>query len=143
MFGHPLAYARYRLDITAEILGLPRKPHTLMVMVSRGQMKELAVYTGLSVRPSAFQRPLQRGVELVATETPLFRPVIYLVVSLVLLVLCRRHRDLLALLLSGLFYEGSLFLLAASGDYRYSHWMVVCTCLAAAAWVARRSRGQP
>jgi hypothetical protein len=41
-------------------------------------------------------------------------------------------------LLSGIGLEASLFLLAASPDYRYSHWLVVCTCIAIVMLVARR-----
>jgi hypothetical protein len=38
-------------------------------------------------------------------------------------------------------YESTLVPLAASSDYRYSHWMVVTTCVAVIMLAARRWRG--
>ena len=49
-------------------------------------------------------------------------------------------RDLLPLLLSGLLYELTLLPGAPSSDYRYSHWMVICTVVALVCIVARRAR---
>lgn len=39
----------------------------------------------------------------------------------------------------GLLYECSFFVAAAAPDYRYSHWLVTCTCIAlvAIAWRPR------
>jgi hypothetical protein len=74
---------------------------------------------------------------------PIFVPWIYLVISLVLLPLTRRHRDVFAVLCSGIIMESSLLPLAQSPDYRYSHWMVICACIAVVVLTARRSRAQP
>ena len=59
---------------------------------------------------------------------------------LVLLPLARRNRAVLATILSGLVFESSLLFLAASPDYRYSHWMIVCTLIAVVELTARRMR---
>ena len=59
---------------------------------------------------------------------------------LALLVMCRRQRDVLALLLSGLGLELSLLPLVQTPDYRYSHWLVICTCLAVVMLFTRRAR---
>jgi hypothetical protein len=67
----------------------------------------------------------------------------YLVIALVLLPLAIRHRDVLALLLSGLGLEASLFPLAPTPDYRYSHWLVICTLLAIIMLTARRMKPPP
>ena len=41
-----------------------------------------------------------------------------------------RERDVLAIVLSGLCMELTMLRLGATPDYRYSHWLVVTTCLA-------------
>jgi len=43
-------------------------------------------------------------------------------------------------LASGIVMEGSLLVLAPSPDYRYSHWMVVCTAIGVISVTARRYR---
>jgi hypothetical protein len=65
----------------------------------------------------------------VLSDTPLFRQWLYILVALLMLPLCRHYRDIAALLASGLLVEASLFFVAPSTDYRYSHWTIVCTCV--------------
>ncbi|HEY0254389.1 MAG TPA: hypothetical protein VGC41_22835, partial [Kofleriaceae bacterium] len=57
-----------------------------------------------------------------------FRAFIYFVVGLYLLAFVR-SRLAIALLLSGLGCEMSLFVGAPSNDYRYSHWMITCVVI--------------
>ena len=71
-------------------------------------------------------------------HTPLFEPFVYFVLALVMLPFARKHRDVLALILSGIAIELTLFFLASSPDYRYSHWMVLTTLLAAITLISRR-----
>ena len=54
--------------------------------------------------------------------------------GLVLLGYAIRRRDgcVIAVITSGILYEASYFIGAAAPDYRYSHWMVTCTVIAAA-----------
>jgi hypothetical protein len=56
---------------------------------------------------------------------------VYLWVALALLPMCRRDRQALALLASGILHELSLFLVAPAIEYRYSHWLVVTTMVGA------------
>ena len=89
---------------------------------------------------------LQRAVDGVVEDlshTWLFRPWIYLVLTLVLLGFAVRVPYAPGLLLSGLGNEMSLFFLAHSPDYRYSHWMVCTTVLAGILVFADRLRGNP
>ena len=71
------------------------------------------------------------------SHTPLFRPWLYLVLGLTLLPMCRRDRVSAALVASGVLVEASLFFLAPSADYRYSHWTITCACYVAVMVVAR------
>jgi len=84
---------------------------------------------------SAFYRRL-------SLETPLFRQWLYIVAAILLLPLCRRNRDIAAVLASGLVVEASLFFIAPSADYRYSHWMITSTCVALIMIVARITSAQ-
>jgi hypothetical protein len=73
---------------------------------------------------------------------PVFVPWMYVLLALVIggLAVATRHREALALCLSGLAMEATLFFLAPSHDYRYSHWLVVATCLAAVLAGVRRAQ---
>jgi hypothetical protein len=59
------------------------------------------------------------------------RALVYLLVALALLPMCRRDRLAFALLASGLLHELGLFLVAPAIDYRSSHWFVVATTVGA------------
>jgi heme/copper-type cytochrome/quinol oxidase subunit 3 len=83
---------------------------------------------------------MTRWVQWLCVHTPPFVPWIYAALSLIMLPLARRQRDVLALLLSGLIMESSLLVLAHSRDYRYSHWMVITTMLGALLLATRRYR---
>ena len=95
---------------------------------------------GVATTTSAVQGTIDEGLEYLS-HTWLFRPYLYLFLTLVLLVLARRHAVAMALLLSGLGIEMSLFFLAHSSDYRYSHWIICTTILAAILLFAARLRG--
>jgi hypothetical protein len=138
---HPGAYLAHRWTTTREVLGLSEKPLGGTVMTFRTQYPQYMERMHLSPAWSPVQQFLQHKAVWVAKKTPVFRPWIYVFVSLILIPLCIRARyiDALALLLSGLGLEASLFPLAPTPDYRYSHWLVVCTLLAIVMITARRA----
>jgi hypothetical protein len=65
---------------------------------------------------------------------------VYVVITLLLLSIAWRQRDVLAILLSGLGMEATLLPLVHSRDYRYSHWMVITTMIGCIVVIARRYR---
>lgn len=67
----------------------------------------------------------------------------YLLLTLLLLPLCRGRRLPLMLLLSGLAHEAGLFLVAPAIDYRYSHWMIITCVLAIIVLFVERRRAGP
>jgi len=101
---------------------------------------QLPLFAGTGTRWSALQLALTRVLTAVWKGTPLFKPWIYLALALLLLPLALRQRDAFALLASGIALEATLVVLAPTPDYRYSHWMVVATCIAIVVLVARRYR---
>jgi hypothetical protein len=138
--AHPGAYLKYRFDTFAEVLGLRDKLHGTTIIPRSWQQKLLLDSYGIGEHAPLFGRVGERLALWAARGTPLFRPWIYACLALALLWMARRHRDVLALLLSGLAMEGSLLFLAVTPDYRYSHWLVVCTGLGLVLLVARRAR---
>lgn len=139
--GHFGAYLAHRAATMRYVLALPGGPVYSAVMTHKLQYKGLIAELGVSTKWTGMQSWMQRKAKWLAKKTPLFRPWLYLVLALALLPLCRGQRDVFAILLSGIGLEASLFLLAPTPDYRYSHWLVVTTCLAIVMLVARRVRG--
>ena len=136
--GRPIAYLRHRVQVLAAVLGLAGDSWDRPIIVTHdyqnaNELREL----GIPVGYSRFQDGVGSGYS-AFTETFLFRPYFYLALALVVLVLGRRQRDVLALLGSGLLVESSLFLIGPSADYRYSHWLVVTTCISLVLVVVRR-----
>jgi hypothetical protein len=139
---YPGAYLAHRWATMREVLGMTSRPVGAMVMTFHTQYAQYMGILKLSSGWSTLQEWMQRRAVWIAKKTPLFRPWIYVVVALILLPLAIRMRqlDVVALLLSGLALEASLFPLAPTPDYRYSHWLVVCTMMAVVMLTARRSR---
>src|SRR5262249_6236761 len=135
-----LAFAAHRLTTFYDVLGASSIGNANLVMAHRAQDRQQLAELGVATDYYAAQDWLERRMLQIAKSTPLFRPYVYLVVALCLLALCRGHRDALAIVLSGLALEATLVLVAPTTDYRYSHWMIVCTCIAIVMLFARRYR---
>jgi hypothetical protein len=138
--AHPGAYLRHRLDCFAEVIGLHTHSPGSLMRGHHNQFESVLQSQKLASGASHTQERLEHWVSWLAVHTPLFHAWIYLAIALCLLPLAWRQRDLLALLLSGIFLEGTLLVFAASADYRYSHWLVVCTLISAVMLGARRMR---
>jgi hypothetical protein len=134
---HPRAYLKHRLAVMAQVL----EARSAEVIVRREfQWPEYAKQVGLGTGWSKLQRKLTRLESWIARTTPVFTPWLYALLALVMLPLARGQRDVFALLLGGLVFESTLVLLAPSSDYRYSHWLVICTCISVIVLTARRYR---
>lgn len=126
VLAYPTAFVWHRWKVFRECLG----------MTSR----EVAgpIETGGVEHPSRIQKVWQRGVRWLSLS-PLYRAFVYFFLSFVLLGFAR-SRVVLALLLSGISTELSLFAGAPSNDYRYSHWMITCVVICTAITVGLRYR---
>jgi hypothetical protein len=140
--SHKAAYIRFRLETFGEVLGVFDHFLGATVVRHKSQHPEWLAELGLSSGQAAWQDKVERWFLGLAKHTPLFRPHVYALLALLLLGFTRGHRDVLALLLSGLLLELSLLPLAQTPDYRYSHWLVTVTCLSLIMLVARRARAQ-
>ncbi len=142
---YPGAYLRYRLDVFAETLGLREKFQGATVIRHRNQNPYLLAGAGMSPpHPWRFQEKAQSWTLRLVKHTRLFRPHVYVLLALGLLLLTRRQRDVFAILISGLLMELTLIPLGWTPDYRFSHWLVTCACIGLVILFARRvsSRGR-
>ncbi|MFT3694630.1 MAG: hypothetical protein QM831_15885 [Kofleriaceae bacterium] len=118
VLGHPTAFIWHRWKVFRECLG----------MTSRGVAGP--VETGGVENPSKIQKVWQRVVNWISL-TWLYRAFIYFFIAFYLFVYARSRIEI-ALLLSGILTELSLFAGAPSNDYRYSHWMITCVVICTA-----------
>jgi hypothetical protein len=132
---HPSAYLRHRLHYFAAVLGI-----TFRFDEQPDQaMRSMLASVGAPTTRSGIQQRWWQFDEWYWEHTPLFWPWIYVLAALVLLPLARRDRDARALLVSGLVIEATLFFLAPSADYRYSHWTIVAAIVCAILVHGRRT----
>lgn len=123
----PAAYVHHRWQLFRQVLELhaPSRPPAIVTTDD--------LYSRSTA--SAIQRA---WFWLVRAISPLwYVPFIYFAVGIALLALARTRLEV-ALLGSGLVYELSLFAGAMTGDYRYSHWLIVTVVLAAVLIAHRR-----
>jgi hypothetical protein len=125
--------------VFAELLGLSDAPLWGPVFIGFAESAEQATWIQHEAVPSRLQSYAARALGYLASETMLFRPYLYAAIALLLLALCR-DRLTLALLLSGLAYEAGYFPIGSTPDTRYSHWMTLCTCVAALLLFVQRYR---
>jgi hypothetical protein len=145
VFGDWRAYVAYRTAVFKEMIGLSESPLWSPVFNQFVESPEQMSWIDHQASCARLQCDLATSYYWLADNTPLFRAYVYIVVALLLLVLLCRDALTFALLGSGLTYEVSYFPAAASPDFRYSHWMITCTCLSilvlfAQRWRAERSR---
>ena len=136
--GHPLAYVKHRVTVFGELLWLTES-HPEAAVPPR-QLGEPARKVGIPSRSSEVQDAATCVTGAFARHTPLFPPWLYLVLAFVLLVPALHHRDVLALLASGLAFEASLLVTATTPAYAASAWLIACTSMAIVMLVVRRAR---
>lgn len=137
----PLAYLKHRTTVMSEVIGLGVSRASGAIAKRDYRWPEAAVALGLGTRWTPLQRKMTKMYVFIVRHTPFFTVWMYIALSLLLLPIAFRQRDTLALLLSGIGIESSLFVLAPTPDYRYSHWMVVTSIVAAIIIGVRRYRG--
>jgi hypothetical protein len=131
---HPGAFVAHRWAMTRGLLGVSGKWQP--VYESFGDPALLAALQHRAT-VSDWQYGMQQIVDLFAA-TPLFRPWLYLLLAIGALAILRRTPLLRNLVISGVAYEIASWLFAPTIEYRFSHWLVITTCAALAATLARR-----
>jgi hypothetical protein len=138
----PGAYAKAHWIVFERILGVDERPRAPVydLFIESPSLRPSAQHDSW---PSTAQQLFHHVLYFLADETPLFKPVIYAVVALLLLPLFCRDRVTIGLLISGLLYELSFVPPFAEPDYRYSHWMITTVAISVVLLVLqRRKRAQ-
>lgn len=135
VFAHPLAFVRHRIGVFNEQLA----GHA---MVWAGPVD--AQWNADRLNHDAARAKIQ-AVWIAAMEkaakTQLFTVRIYLLLLVMLVPIAWRHSLAMLFVISGILHELGLFLVAPAIDYRYSHWMVICTIVSIILVVSVRVRG--
>jgi len=137
VLAHPIAFLRHRIGVFALQLGV--SPIGIWTgFVDSAPSEETLHYRAWH---SNLQRKWALAMERNA-DSIWFSGWLYMLLGFALLPLCRRQRIAFVILVSGLLYELGLFALAPAIDYRYSHWMIVCTIVGVVMlFAARLQRG--
>jgi hypothetical protein len=144
---HPLGYFKHRWRVFKQALGFSIYPPQGGVWDG---FTETAAQPAMINHVATHSRVQREWLDLMPElhETLLFEVWFYGVLALAFVPLCLRHRLSFALLTSGIGLELSLFVVAPSRDFRYSHWFIVArvataVMVFAVRWRAGRARATP
>jgi hypothetical protein len=140
VLGDPAAYLQCKWEDFTRILGMTDEPLRAPVWNLFLEDQAQLEWVDHDGNWSSMQEWLGHRLYWLAGETPLFRPIVYAIVALLLLVLCSRDRVTFSLLTSGLLYELSFFPVTAEPDIRYSHWMFTTVAISAVILFIQRRR---
>ena len=138
----PKAYFKHRWAMFEHVLGISSLDlwsPIYMKPVERGAHRKLVDHY---YELSSVQQTVKKWLFKVKNKTLIYQPVIYFVLAVLLTPAClwiafkNGYWMFLFLNLSGILYEASLFLLAPSFDFRYSHWMILTTLITMLATVS-------
>ena len=136
--AYPRAYLAYRWKIFRQNLGWSQR--TPPFVTAREEHASDLATVGAVHGYAGYQLAIASGLHAISGWI-LFRPYLYLVLAIGLLVLTWHDRLLRALLGGAIAYELALFFISPGGhDYRYSHWLIAVTVIAAVVRVAEGFR---
>jgi len=133
---HPVAYLQHRVAVFLAEMRVTWRPN-FYLWPNITDSPERSARLKHDAAHSCVQKAWTGGLVKLAF-TPLYWAWVYFVLGLIVIWLCRRDRIALTVALSGIMCELGLFIAAPAIDYRYSHWMVTCTIVAAVYHVAVR-----
>lgn len=142
VFEHPWPFIYHRWLIFKELLSTPTGgPYGFWVGFTNADWAEDSLHH--RAKHGFLQLTWIRWVERFDVKFGL-RVRVYFALSLVLMAMpfCWRQRVAFATLASGVCFQLGLLVVAPAIDYRYSHWMVVCTLIAVTILVATGIRAR-
>jgi hypothetical protein len=137
---HPLAYLRHRVSVFLAELRITKR-HNFYIWAAFTDYPDRSARLKHDASFSWMQLAWIDALVLLA-HTPVYWAWIYYVLGLILVWLCRRDRVALTVAVSGIMCQSGLFIAAPAIDYRYSHWMVTCTIVAAVYHAAVRIKAR-
>jgi len=141
--AHFGAYVRHRWHQLRRVLGLAVDAAWRPDVTTFAESPQQRFAIHYAARHSGVQAALVAAMHAIA-PSPLFRPVVYVLLALVLLPLAayRRARDAAALLAGALAYTAALFAFATVPTYQLSTYPIAATVLAIALLIARGATGR-
>lgn len=127
----PGAYARWRMIIMRELIGLTDVRWT-PVYEARNEAAMLKVNGQPPANRNVVQRWLAKRMLRLGATSLMFRPYLYLLLAIGLVVILRRDRMTVALLLSGLACVVMDVVVIPAPDIRYCYWLMMVTLYAVA-----------
>ena len=140
ILAHPLAYLQHRFKVFLTELRVIRRDNFYLwphFADSAERTERLSIHAKHSWAQTAWMNAI-----LLLINTPVFYAWFYFLVGVALIWPLRRDKLGLSVVLSGVLCEAFLFIVAPAIDYRYSHWMVTCTIVAAVYYIAARRRAR-
>lgn len=137
---HPISYLQHRVRVfLCELRATHREQFYLWPHFSDSpkRTETLSIHSKHSWLQTAWMEFLN-----IFFNTPVYWAWVYFLAGIALVWLCRRDRLGLAVVSSGVLCEAFLFLVAPAIDFRYSHWMITCTIVAAVYYIAARRRAR-
>ena len=128
---YPGAYLSGRLDMMRELIGFTSVRWT-PVYEARNEEAMLRNTGQPPANRNVVQRWLAKRMLKLGYTSVIFRPYLYLILALGLIVIFRRDRVMLALLVSGFTYLGMLLVVSPAPDFRYIHWTIIVAMIAVA-----------
>lgn len=129
--GYPGAYLRYRFALMRELIGLTDAKYT-PVYEARNERNMLLANGEEPRQRNVVQKWLAKRLIELGYTSLWFRPYVYLLLALGLVVILRRDRTVLALLSSGLAGLALCLIVIPGPDIRYCWWLMVVTLYAVA-----------
>lgn len=130
---HPVAWFKYRKALASQQLAFVGNPP---IFEDLGDFDLLAPVHHRAL-PSTWELGWREVVD-TAHAMQLFRPWLYFLLAIVVLVIGRRDRLIRVFAVSGLAYEVALSFFGYTPEYRYSHWLVSASCIALVVLLAKR-----
>ena len=129
--AYPGAYLTARLDMMRELIGFTDVRWT-PVYEARNEEAMLRNTGQPPANRNVVQRWLAKRMLKLGYTSVIFKPYLYLVLAIGLLVLLRRDRLVAALLFSSFTYLAMLLIVSPAPDFRYIHWLIVVALYAVA-----------
>jgi len=129
--AYPGAYLIARLDMMRELIGFTDVRWT-PVYEARNEESMLRNTGQPPANRNVVQRWLAKRMLKLGYTSVIFRPYLYMLLALGLIVILRRDRVMLALLISGFTYLGMLLIVSPAPDFRYIHWLIITAMIGAA-----------
>ena len=128
---YPGSYLGFRFAMMRELIGLTDARYT-PVYEARNERAMLAANGEPPVERNVVQKWLAKRMIKLGYTSLWFRPYVYLILALGLVVILRRDRTVLALLLSGFAGLALCLIVIPAPDIRYCWWLMVATLYAVA-----------